>query len=188
MKTARLLLTAVLAAASCAFAAEEPAPKSKAREALKARAAEEAKKQPLKADKDKAEKEPEKPVAQKDPAPKEAPTVLPQVEVRRDRITVLDREIALLEKEIAREKKHTKQSEADKALNDPKLAKKLSILGGESSSHRAAIAAERVGLMEAERDLLEAMKFSKTKEEKAALQKEVDGLRGLRRDLEKSLR
>jgi hypothetical protein len=187
MKTVRLF-TAVLLVASGAFAAEEPAPKSRAKELLKARAAEEAKKPPTKTDKDKTEKEPEKSGVEKEPTPKEAPTVLPQVEVRRDRITVLDREIALLEKEIAREKKHTKQSETDKALNDPKVAKKLSILGGESSSHRAVVAAERVSLMEAERDLLEAMKFSKTKEEKAALQKDVDELRGLRRDLEKSLR
>ena len=42
--------------------------------------------------------------------------------------------------------------------------------------------------MEEERDILEQMKLVKTVEEKAVLQKELDEVRTLRRDLEKNLR
>ena len=118
----------------------------------------------------------------------EPATVLPKVEVRRERITVLDQKIAEQERDIAREKKNTKPSEVDTALNGPAASKALSIFGGESSSYRANIAKERVRLMESERDILEAMKSARTKEEKAELQKQLDEIRSMRRELEKSLR
>ena len=79
-------------------------------------------------------------------------------------------------------------TETDKALNNEKVSKALSIFGGESASHRSAIAQERVSLMEEEKDILEQMKQAKTKEEKAALQKQLDELRVVRRELEKLLR
>lgn len=118
----------------------------------------------------------------------EPATVLPRVEVRKDRITEVDREIYLQEKEIAREKRNTQQSEVDKALNSPKVSAALGIFGGESSAHRAGVASERVSLMQEEKDLLEQMRHAKTKEEKAELQKQIDELKAYRRELEKALR
>jgi hypothetical protein len=108
--------------------------------------------------------------------------------VSRTRITEIDREIHEQDKAIAREKTKTKPTELDKALNDPKVAKSLAVLGGESGQRRATNANERVAIMEDERDLLEALKTAKTKEEKAALQKQLDDLRVYRRELEKNLR
>src|SRR5207248_8352978 len=79
-----------------------------------------------------------------DALPISPPTVLPKVEVKKPRITVLDHELAEEEKQIAREKKNAKPTELDKALNDSKVSKTLSIFGGNSdrkstrlnSSHR----------------------------------------------------
>ena len=42
--------------------------------------------------------------------------------------------------------------------------------------------------MEAEKDILEAMKRSRTREEKAELQKQLDEIRTFRRELDKTLR
>jgi hypothetical protein len=126
--------------------------------------------------------------ATKDKKKPEQTTVMPKVEVKKGRITVLDQQIAQQEQDIAREKKNTKPSEVDTALNDAKVAKPLSIFGGESTQFRKRVASERVELMEAEKDILEAMKLAKTKEEKAMLQKQLDELRAYRRELDKSLR
>ena len=148
---------------------------------------------------------PETPAASAEPAPASIPTkkdaapaaakaarepatVLPKVEVKKDRITVLDHEIQEQEKDIAREKKNTQPTELDKALNGPKTSKALAILGGNSDQNRASIAKERVSLMESERDILEAMKLARTKEEKKQLQTQLDELRAYRRSLEKNLR
>ena len=121
--------------------------------------------------------------------PPEPPaTVLPKVQVRNSRITELDLQLRQQQKEIAREAKNTKSSELDKALNDTAVAKALSIFGGESAEHRASIAKERVELMEAEGDLLEEIAHARTKEEKQELQKQLDELKALRRDLEKNMR
>jgi hypothetical protein len=76
----------------------------------------------------------------------------------------------------------------DKALNDSKVAKALSIFGGESNQYRANVAKERVSLMEEEKDLLEAIARARTKEEKQELQKQLDEIRAMRRQLEKSLK
>ena len=115
-------------------------------------------------------------------------SVLPKVEVKKARITVLDMQLQEQGKEIAREQKLTKPTELDKALNDSKVSKTLSILGGQSADYRANIAKERVSIMQEESDLLEAIAHAKTKEEKAAFQKDLDELRAYRRDLEQSLR
>jgi hypothetical protein len=50
------------------------------------------------------------------------------------------------------------------------------------------MASERVSLMESEKDIIEAIAHAKTKEEKAELQKELNEIKALRRDLEKSVR
>ncbi len=121
-------------------------------------------------------------------ATKQTPTVLPQVEVRKARITEIDREIAKQEEAIAREKKATHATEADKALNNPEVTKAVSIFGGQSSELRANQAKERVNLMESEKDLLEAMKLAKTKAEREELQKAIDDMRAMRRELEKAER
>jgi sensor histidine kinase regulating citrate/malate metabolism len=42
--------------------------------------------------------------------------------------------------------------------------------------------------MEAEKDLIEAIAHARTKEEKAELQKQLDELKAMRRQLDKSLR
>ena len=194
-------------AASAAESTPEPADKKLSpKDAVKARMMEDAKKKaaapatpattPAKSDATAGPVAPvtTAPVAPATPAAANAkaaaqpPTVLPKVEVRKGRITELDQKLAKQEKDIEREKQHTKSSEVDKALNDPKLAKSLSFLGGESSSYRENIAKERVSLMEAERDIMEAMKTARTKEEKAGLQKQLDQLKALRRDLEASLK
>ncbi len=120
--------------------------------------------------------------------PAEPATVLPQVEVNKSRINVLDREIHEQDKDIAREQKNTKSTELDKALNDSKVSTALSVLGGQSADYRANLAKERVGLMQDERDILEQMKLARTAKEKAELQKELDEIRAIRRDLEKNLR
>lgn len=197
---------------------EEPAPAPTGRELLRARVAEETKKNPLPAAKPTAppanpttpaapqstaitppstEKNPivattstlpadtKTPDAKKD---RGAADVLPQVEVKKRRITELDRQLAQQEREIEREKKNTKPTEVDKALNDSKIAKPLAILGGESTQFRQRVATERVNLMEDEKDLIEAIAQAKTKEQKAELQKQLDVLRMQRRELERSLR
>ncbi len=192
---------------------EETAPKSHMKEVLRARADEEAKKKPLpparptppaaartsSAGKSTApapaepvvpaERQPvaaAKPAANPSAKPDGDPaTLLPQVEVKKGRITELDRQLALQEQAIAREKKNLKSTETDKALNDPKLSSVLSIFGGESSKHRESLAQERVNLMESERDLIEAIARAKTKEEKQDLQKQLDEIKATRRELEK---
>lgn len=188
---------------------EEPAatPKTNMREVLRARMAEDAKKKttapvptPAPAKSDQEEKAP---TATANPTPptseaakaaaakataQQPATVLPKVEVKKDRITVLDQKLAKQEEDIAREKKNTKPSEVDLALNDSKIAKPLSIFGGESAQFRKRVSSERVELMEAEKDIIEAIARAKTKKEKEELQKQLDELRSVRRELEKSLR
>jgi len=118
----------------------------------------------------------------------ENPTLLPQLEVKKSRITILDQQLAQQEMDIARERKNLRVSEVDSALNDAKIARPLSIFGGDSTQFRQGVASERVALMEAEKDLIEAIAFAKTKEEKAALQKQLNDLKTMRRELDKSMR
>lgn len=200
----RLLLTCVaLGSGVWSARAAEEAPKSRMREAVKARMIEDAKKAPpaAAAEKPKAAADaaapgatPSAPTASTAAAPtakdakSEPPTVLPKVEVRKQRITELDRQLAKQEQDIRREKKNTQPTPADLALNDMKIAKPLAIFGGESSQFRQHVANERVELMEAEKGIMEAIAQAKTKEEKAALQKQLDELRTARRHLDQTLR
>ncbi len=114
--------------------------------------------------------------------------VLPKVEVTKPRITVLDVQLAEQQRQIDREEKLAKPTELDKALNNSTVAKKLSILGGQSADYRAGNAAERVRILKEESDLLEAIAHTKDKKEKAEMQKELDELRAYRRELEKNQR
>lgn len=184
------------------LAAAEETPKSSAREALRARLVEDARKSeatkstaPAPAAAPSASDPKSAPAAKSSPpaatnatAAKEQPTVLPKVEVRKERITELDVQIAKQEQDIARERRNTKSSELDSALNDAKIARPLAIFGGDSTQFRKGVANERVSLMEAEKDILEAMKTARTKEEKAALQKQLDEIRAMRRELDKTMR
>lgn len=217
MTISRSVLTAwlLLGLLPLSPAAEEPeAPKSSMKELLKARIAEDAKKadpkkaapvspvakstanpapEPTKTENAPASPAPANaaksiPAAKSTPVAKETPTVLPKVEVQKRRITVLDQQLAKQDEDIARERKNLKSSEVDLALNDSKVARPLAIFGGESSQFRQRVASERVQLMEAEKDIMEAIARAKTKEEKQELQKQLDDIRGFRRDLEKSLR
>ena len=115
-------------------------------------------------------------------------TVLPKVEVSKPRITDLDHKLAEEDVLIAREKKNTKPTEVDKALNDVKIARPLAIFGGESAQYRSQVANQRVSLMEDEKDIIEAIAHAKTKGEKAELQKQLDALRTERRELEQAMR
>jgi hypothetical protein len=201
------LLTAGIASA---LQGAEEAPKQKMKDVLKARIAEDAKKAEAKkvpspatpgatksgtelptSDPTNPASTAAKPAETTKPEPavaKQDPTVLPKVEVRKGRVTELDQKLAKQEQDIARERKHLKASEVDTALNDAKIATPLSIFGGESAQFRQRVASERVELMEAEKEILEAMKRAKTKEEKQELQKQLDEIKSMRRDLEKSLR
>jgi hypothetical protein len=127
-----------------------------------------------------------KPAAEATPAP-EAAKVLPKVEVKKGRITELDRQLDKQNEEIAREKKNTKPTPLDETLNGPKISSALALFGGQSSTDRSTVAKERVSMMEEERDMIEAISQATTKEEKEELQKTLDSMRAMRRELEKSL-
>jgi hypothetical protein len=215
MNFPRALCLAVLAASLPlgASAADEPeAPKTSMKNVLKARIAEDARKTEAKSAA--AKKSPVSPAnanpaaataasaAATSPATpagavttstrkgsaNEPATVLPKVEVKKSRITVLDQQLAKQEEDIARERKNLKASEVDVTLNNSKIAAPLAIFGGESSQFRQRVASERVQLMEAEKDIIEAMARARTKQERAELQKQLDEIRGFRRELDKTLR
>jgi hypothetical protein len=211
---APLILAALLTAATPALSAadDDSPPRTNMKELLKARLAEDAKKTaPPPAPKDgtkatPAAAEPAAKPAEASPDPAAAPaaeekkpetnqtaakapaTVMPKVEVKKGRITVLDQKLAQQEKDIERERKNMKASEVDVALNDVKIAKPLALFGGDSAQFRQRVASERVALMEAEKDLIEAIAQAKTKEERQELQKQLDELKTARRQLDQSLR
>ena len=118
--------------------------------------------------------------------PTEPATVLPKVEVNRGKVSPLARELYEKEKEIVREKQLTKSGELDKALNNPKVT--VPLFGGQSTTSRQSIASERVSLLETEADLIEEIAHAKTKEQKAELRRQLEGLKKVRRELEQSLR
>lgn len=115
-------------------------------------------------------------------------TVLDPVEVRKRKMTEFEQQTRDQEAAMIREKKNTTPTEMDKALNDSKISKVFAIFGGQSGEQRANIAKERVSMMEEEKDLIEAIAQAKTKEEKQTLQKQLEDLRKMRRELEKALR
>jgi len=193
--TFRLLLIGLCLTAAAANAADpvESEAEKAAREArVKARLAEHAHRKATQAA-SKAEATPLAPAAAPEPgaaavkSPEEV-TTLPSMEVRNSRITEIDLQIRKLEKDITRERKKMKSTDLDVSLNDAKTSKKFSLFGGKSTEQRESVAAERVQLMEAERDILEAMKLPKTKAELALLQKQIDDLRAVRRDLDLATR
>lgn len=212
MPLSRLLLVAALFAPLAGISADENAPSPNVRQMLRARIEQEAEHptakpaEPVtptaKAAAAASESSPllvsAPPPAESAPTPtaattnqeakKAPPTVLPKVEVNKGRITKLDQDLAKEDQQIAREKKNTKVSDVDQALNNAKTSKVLSIFGGQSAQYRQQVASERVSLMEDEKDLIEAIAHAKTKEEKAKLQTQLDALREERRELEKAMR
>jgi hypothetical protein len=121
--------------------------------------------------------------------PGEDPTMLlPRVEVNKSRVTELAIKLHEKDLEIAREKKNSTPTTLDTALNDPGVSHTLSIFGGASSEDRARLSQERVGLLEAEKDLIEAIAQAKTKEEKDELEKTLTDLKEMRRELERAPR
>jgi hypothetical protein len=209
----RLLPGTVLLALGLSFAAQaadEPASKTNMSEAIKARIAEEAKQGkgkvvgPAKTQAAAEAANPTPPPVPAKAAPQteaekakaaenakaqaQEPTLLDPVEVRKRKITEFEKDVHKQEAEIIREKKLTQQSEADKALNNSAVAKALAVFGGESSEYRANVAKERVAMMEDEKDLIEAINQAKTKEEKQLLQKQLEELKKMRRELERSLK
>lgn len=206
MKATPILAALIIAAwPTATFAADEEPPRTSMKEALKARMAEDAKKS-AKAPAPK-ESAPAKPAAQAAPAKEETateeapskpeptksdPTLMPKVEVRKGKYSERDRQLALdlhkQEQDIEREKKNLQVTETDLALNSSKIAKPLAIFGGDSAEFRKRVAAERVELMEAEKDIIEQIAIAQKPEEKKELQKQLDELRAMRRQLDKTLR
>ncbi|MEJ1971496.1 MAG: hypothetical protein WDM96_02975 [Lacunisphaera sp.] len=119
-------------------------------------------------------------------APAAAPDVLalPKMQVTAERAKKIDKEIKRLDKMIAREKAKVKSTDLDKALNNEKVAKAAAIFGGNSADYLSAVAANRVALLEQERDVLEAMKRPTTLDELKMMETEIQQLRTTRRDLD----
>jgi hypothetical protein len=126
--------------------------------------------------------------AEAEKAREQAPTVLDPVEVQKRKLSEFERDVHKQEADIIREKKNTQPTEMDKALNNPAVSKALALFGGQSSQQRANLASERVSMMEDEKDIIEAIRNAKTKEEKAELKKQLEDLKTMRRELEKSLK
>lgn len=126
-----------------------------------------------------------------EPAPTLAATVpvgptidLPTVKVQEKRVKTIDAELKKIDRQIAREKKLLQSSTLDKSLNSDKLSHAAALFGGNSASHMAAVAATRVGLLEQERMLLERLKFPRTEEDQALIEKELENNRTTRRNLD----
>ncbi|HQY04796.1 MAG TPA: hypothetical protein PLQ52_01910 [Lacunisphaera sp.] len=109
---------------------------------------------------------------------------LPKVEVTSARVKQIDNELKKIDKQITREKKKLKSTTLDKSLNSDKVSNAAAIFGGNSASHMVAVAAARVNLLESERSLLERLKFPRTEEDKAIIEKELVNLRTARRNLD----
>lgn len=215
MKAALVLALPLAATVVLAQTPPEPTepPRSSVREALRARAAEDAKKAPAAkpAASAPANRQPPASTALATPptasaatsesgeattaktdGEKSTTTVLPKMEVRKGKFSERDYQLAQdLQKQdqaIEREKRNLKVSETDAALNNAKVSSALSVFGGESASYRKRVAAERLELLEAEKDIIEQIAIAQKPEEKQLLQKQLDELREMRRQLDKSLR
>lgn len=179
------LTNTVLIANEQAKAAQEERVKARLAEHAKAKAEIEAK--PVSA-KDEISGSTPKTDDQPDTPAKAEVTTLPEIEVRQTRIYDIDIKIRKLNREIAREQKKVKPTDADAALNNPKASRILSVFGGKSAEQRSAMAAERVYLMEQERELLELMKLPMTAGKLTELEQQADALRSVRRNLDIELR
>jgi hypothetical protein len=109
---------------------------------------------------------------------------LPQVDVNKNRVTQLDHDLQEQDQKMAFEAKNAKSTELDRALNSP--AVNPTILGGYSTKVRTGLAQERLELMEFEKELREMIARAKTKKEKAELTKQLDDIRAMRRELDRS--
>jgi|DEB19_MinimDraft_3_1074340.scaffolds.fasta_scaffold30145_2 hypothetical protein len=215
MKAALVLALPLAASLASAQTPPEPTepPRSSVREALRARAAEDAKKAPTAKPAASAPAN-RPPAASTTPAApsaaaaalsdsgesavtrtegeKPTTTVLPKMEVRKGKFSERDYKLAQdlhkQDQEIEREKRNLKISETDAALNNSKVSAALSVFGGESAQYRKRVAAERLELLEAEKDIIEQIAIAQKPEEKQLLQKQLDELREMRRQLDKSLR
>ena len=109
---------------------------------------------------------------------------LPAVQVTRSRIRQIDVTIKRIDKLIGRERKHLKSTDTDRAMNNDKVAGAAALFGGYSTGQREAVAAERVRLLESERELLEQMKAPMTREDFIVVEKQIELLRTARRELD----
>jgi len=189
---ARLLLPVVISFAILpAGLNAEPDTQPTQEERVRARLAERAKE---KAEKNRPDAEPRdeaKPAAASPQAAEPVDpdiTALPEMEIRQTRIHDLDLKIRQLNRDIRREQRKVKPTDSDAALNNPKASRIMSIFGGESAEQRSSVAAERVYLMEQERDLLELMKLPMTAAKLSELEGQVAALRTVRRNLDVELR
>ncbi len=120
-----------------------------------------------------------------EPAPGDKEVLaLPKVEVTSARVKAIDAELKKIDKQIAREKRNLKSTNLDQTLNSDKASKAAAIFGGNSASHMVAVAATRVSLLESERAMLERLKFPRTEEDQALIEKEIQNLRETRRNLD----
>ncbi len=115
-------------------------------------------------------------------------TVIQDFVVNSRRISDLDIEIRKLDKKIVRYSKRIKRTDLDKTLNSGDNPKVLNIFGGNTADQREAIAYERVSLMEAERDILEAMKYVQTHQKDKQLKEQLNAIRTMITQLESNLR
>ena len=114
-------------------------------------------------------------------------TVIQDFVVNSRRISDLDIEIKKLNKKIVRYSKRIKRTDLDKTLNSGDNPKILNIFGGNTANQREAIAYDRVSLMEAERDILEAMKYVQTHQKDKQLKKQLNAIRTMITQLESNL-
>ena len=121
------------------------------------------------------------------PKPEPA-TQMQRVEVNKSRVTDLAIKLHEKDLEIAREKKNSTPTTLDTTLNPAGLSHTLAVFGGSSDEDRARVSQERVGLLEAEKDLIEEIAQAKTKEEKDELEKTLTDLKAMRRELERAPR
>jgi len=115
-------------------------------------------------------------------------TLLEKITVTSSRISELDLDIKKLEKVIKREKKKLKSTDLDKTLNSAETPRVLQIFGGKSTAQREAVAYERVSLMEAERDILEALKHVRTRKEEKELKAQLNSFKTMRLQMDETLR
>lgn len=185
-----LLLALLLGNGLCA--ADNPPPKPQPKQAtpeeIMARLAEHARE---KAEKDATEAPAPQPAAAETKAKsdaKDAVTVMPQFTVSSSRISELDIEIKKLDKQIERQKKKVKPSELDESLNSDQTPKALLIFGGKTAGQRKSVEADRLTFLEAERDILEAMKHVRTKKEQEQLETQLNAFKTMSRELDETLR
>lgn len=187
----RILLLALLLGNGL-FAAETATSQTEAKaatpEQIKARLAQHARE---KAEESHPKSNAVKPVATKpakDQSSDEPAMLMPEYKVNATQISELDIEIKKLEKKIEREKKKLKPSELDEKLNGDKTPKALLIFGGKTAAQRQSVAADRVTFLEAERDILEAMKHVRTKKEHDDLETQLNAFKTMSRELDETLR